>query len=140
MKRIARDMCPPPFVLRWTDRRRSIRGADLTVQGNSARAASQSSYTIWPMRCDPLRFGSVAVSLIALTLVLGGQEGAQALPGQQHPSTTAAGLETIQIRPNVYVVFGAGANVTVHVGEDGLVLVDSGSGDMADGLLKALRV
>src|SRR5436309_2779227 len=91
------------------------------------------------MRCERLRFGSVAVPLIALTLVLGGHEGAQALPGQQHPSTTAAGLETIQIRPNVYVVFGAGANVTVHVGEDGLVLVDSGSGDMADALLRALR-
>ena len=36
-------------------------------------------------------------------------------------------FETIQIRPNVYVIFGAGANVTVHVGEDGVILVDSGS-------------
>jgi glyoxylase-like metal-dependent hydrolase (beta-lactamase superfamily II) len=86
------------------------------------------------------RFASVHVSLIALTLVLGGHQGAQALLAQQHPSTITAGLETIQIRPNVYVIFGAGANVTVHVGEDGLVLVDSGSGDMADELLKALKL
>jgi cyclase len=98
------------------------------------------------MRCYLHRFGSVHVLLIALSLVLGGHRGAQALLAaggllaQQHPSTIRAGLETIQIRPNVYVIFGAGANVTVHVGEDGLVLVDSGAGDMADELLKALRL
>jgi cyclase len=96
------------------------------------------SYTIRRMRFLR-RFGSVHVPLIALTLVLGGHQEAQALRAQQHPSTITAGFETIQIRPNVYVIFGAGANVTVHVGEDGLVLVDSGSADMADGLLKALR-
>jgi cyclase len=92
------------------------------------------------MRFYLRRFGSAHVSLIALALVLGGHQGAaHALPGQQHPSTVAAGLETIQIRPNVCVIFGAGANVTVHVGEDGLVLVDSGSSEMADTLLKAVK-
>src|SRR5712692_7806491 len=91
------------------------------------------------MCCYLPRCGSVHVALIAVTLVLACR-GAQALLAQQHPSTITAGLETIQIRPNVYVIFGAGANVTVHVGEDGLVLVDSGSGDMANDLLKALKV
>ena len=37
------------------------------------------------------------------------------------------------------MIFGAGANVTVHVGEDGLVLVDSGSAEMADALLEAVK-
>ena len=97
------------------------------------------SYTIWPMRFLVRRFGRVRVPLIALALVLGGRQGAPALLAQQHPSTITAGLEIIQIRPNVHVIFGAGANVTVHVGEDGLVLVDSGSGEMADALLKALK-
>jgi glyoxylase-like metal-dependent hydrolase (beta-lactamase superfamily II) len=59
---------------------------------------------------------------------------------QQHPSTISAGLETIQIRPNVYVIFGAGANVTVHVGDDGLVLDDSGSSDTAETLLKTVKL
>ena len=84
-------------------------------------------------------FGSVQVLLMALALVLGGHQATQALPAQQHPSTIAAGLEAIQIRPNVYVIFGAGANVTVHVGEDGLVLVDSGVSDKADELLEAVK-
>jgi cyclase len=89
------------------------------------------------MRFGLHRSGSALLSLIALASALGGHQG---LLAQQHPSTITAGLETIQIRPNVYVIFGAGANVTVDVGEDGLVLVDSGSGDMADMLLKALKL
>lgn len=61
-------------------------------------------------------------------------------PGaQQHPSTTRAGLETIQIRPNVHVIFGAGGNITAHVGEDGIILVDSGASDRADEVLAALK-
>jgi cyclase len=86
------------------------------------------------------RFSRVHGSLIALALGLGGHPWAHALLAQQHPSTITAGFETIQIRPNVYVIFGAGANVTVHAGEDGLVLVDSGSSDMAAGLLNALKL
>jgi len=92
------------------------------------------------MRFDLHRFSRVLGSLIVLALVLGGHQGAHALLAQQHPSTITAGFETIQIRQNVYVIFGAGANVTVHAGEDGLVLVDSGSADMAPGLLNALKL
>jgi cyclase len=91
-----------------------------------------------PMRFCRHPFGN-ALALIALVLVLGGRQGTQALPAQQHPSTLTAGLEALQIRPNVYVIFGAGANVTVHVGDDGLVLVDSGSTGMADALLRAVK-
>jgi glyoxylase-like metal-dependent hydrolase (beta-lactamase superfamily II) len=64
---------------------------------------------------------------------------AQILLAQQHPSTKTGPLETIQIRPNVHVIFGAGANVTVHSGEDGMVVVDSGSTDMANPLLEAIK-
>ena len=48
-------------------------------------------------------------------------------------------LDTIQIRDNVWVIFGAGGNVTVHVGEDGVMLVDSGSEAMADRTLAAVK-
>jgi cyclase len=48
-------------------------------------------------------------------------------------------FETIQIRPNVYVIFGAGANVTAHVGEDGVILVDSGSAAMAGKVIEAVK-
>jgi glyoxylase-like metal-dependent hydrolase (beta-lactamase superfamily II) len=73
--------------------------------------------------------------VVAFVVVLAGAR----LLAQTHPSTTVAGLETIQIRPNVYVIFGAGANITVHTGEDGVILVDTGSGDKADSVLQAVR-
>jgi glyoxylase-like metal-dependent hydrolase (beta-lactamase superfamily II) len=91
------------------------------------------------MRSYGNRLGSVFFGLIALVLLSGSQQWPRLLLAQQQPSTITAGLEKIQIRPNVYVIFGAGGNVTVHVGEDGLVLVDSGSTDQADKLLEAVK-
>jgi cyclase len=74
---------------------------------------------------QPIRV-PIAAWLIALLLVIGG--GFQASgPAPQQRAAGAAPLETIQIRPNVFVIFGAGGNVTAHVGEDGIILVDSGS-------------
>jgi cyclase len=77
--------------------------------------------------------------LIALVLVLEGGQRAHSLLAQLQPAPTTAALETIQIRPNVFVIFGAGSNVAVHVGEDGVILVDSGATAMADNLLAAVR-
>jgi len=54
-------------------------------------------------------------------------------------NASADKLDTIQIRSNVWVIFGAGGNVTVHLGEDGVILVDSGSEAMADRTLAAVR-
>jgi glyoxylase-like metal-dependent hydrolase (beta-lactamase superfamily II) len=51
----------------------------------------------------------------------------------------AQALDTVQVRDNVWVIFGAGGNVTVHLGEDGVILVDSGSEPMADKTLAAVR-
>jgi len=77
--------------------------------------------------------------LIALVLVLEGGQWAHSLLAQQQPAPTITALETIQIRSNVFVIFGAGSNVAVHVGEDGVILVDSGATPMADNLLAAVR-
>ncbi len=77
--------------------------------------------------------------LIALILLLDGGQRAHSLLAQQRPALATAALETIQIRPNVFVIFGAGSNVAVHVGEDGVILVDSGATAMADNLLAAVR-
>jgi glyoxylase-like metal-dependent hydrolase (beta-lactamase superfamily II) len=60
------------------------------------------------------------------------------LLAQQRPYENGP-FETIQIRPNVYVIFGAGANVTVHVGEDGVILVDTGSAATAGKVLEAVK-
>jgi len=48
-------------------------------------------------------------------------------------------IETIQVRPSVYMLVGAGANIIAHVGWMGVVLVDSGSADMSDEVLAAIQ-
>ena len=40
---------------------------------------------------------------------------------------------------NIYLITGAGGNVTVSVGESGILVVDSGSPEMSDALLAAIR-
>ncbi len=49
------------------------------------------------------------------------------------------GLEVLQVRPNFYMIAGAGGNVGVQVGDDGVVVVDSGSAANADAVLAAIR-
>jgi cyclase len=56
---------------------------------------------------------------------------------QQGPAGDA--VETIQIRPNVYVIFGAGSNIVAHTGKHGVILVDSGNGKMNDRVLAAVQ-
>ena len=92
-------------------------------------------YAFATMTAPPMR--SALPCVIALVFVLAGGQWAHGLLAQQRPADT---LETIQIRPNVYVIFGAGSNVAVHLGEDGVILVDSGSAAMADKLLDAVKV
>src|SRR5882672_1157881 len=48
-------------------------------------------------------------------------------------------LEVLQVRPNFYMIAGAGGNVGVQVGDDGVVVVDSGSAANADAVLAAIK-
>jgi cyclase len=48
-------------------------------------------------------------------------------------------LDLVQIRPNFYVIAGAGGNILVQTGPDGVILVDSGRTDMADKVLATIR-
>ena len=62
--------------------------------------------------------GAIARAAAALVTVSG-------LVAQQAPGTN---LEVLQVRPNFYMIAGAGGNIGFQVGADGVVVVDSGSG------------
>jgi cyclase len=51
----------------------------------------------------------------------------------------AAGLDVLQLRPNFYMIAGAGGNIGFQVGVDGVVVVDSGSTSSADAVVAAIR-
>jgi glyoxylase-like metal-dependent hydrolase (beta-lactamase superfamily II) len=71
---------------------------------------------------------------VALLLMLGGST--QHIAAQ--PQTTH-GLDVVQLRPNFYVIAGAGGNIVMQLGPEGVILVDSGSTAMADNVLSAIR-
>ena len=48
-------------------------------------------------------------------------------------------VEVLPIRGNVYAIFGAGANIVVSVGSDGVLLVDAGRAEMSDKVLAAVQ-
>jgi glyoxylase-like metal-dependent hydrolase (beta-lactamase superfamily II) len=75
-----------------------------------------------------------AAGLLAGVAVLGAGGGAA-----QERAGGGGDLETLQVRPNVYMIAGAGANITVVTGSDGVVVVDTGAAGMADRVLAEVR-
>jgi cyclase len=57
---------------------------------------------------------------------------------QQKPQGSGD-LEILQIQPNFYMIAGAGANIAVQIGRDGVIVVDTGSADRSDQVLAEIR-
>jgi cyclase len=58
------------------------------------------------------------------------------------PRATSAGasdLEILHVQNNVYAIFGAGGNITVQIGEEGPLLVDSGLAGASDKIIAAVK-
>jgi len=66
------------------------------------------------------------IGTAAAALVAGG------LVAQQAP-------EVVQVRPNFYMIAGAGGNIGFQIGADGVLVVDSGSASSADAVVAAIR-
>jgi cyclase len=58
------------------------------------------------------------------------------LVAQQSSGTS---LEVLQVRPNFYMIAGAGGNIGFQVGADGVVVVDAGSASSADAVVEAIK-
>jgi len=76
--------------------------------------------------CTAAAIGLSAVALLA------GQQQSQARAGE-------GGLEVLQLRPNFYMLVGAGGNIAVQVGVDGAVVVDAGSAARAAAVVETIR-
>jgi cyclase len=55
--------------------------------------------------------------------------------GQQSP---AGDVHILQVRKNIYMMVGAGGNITLSVGPDGVLMVDSGLANMSDKVIAAI--
>jgi hypothetical protein len=81
------------------------------------------------------RVAAIAVVLCVVALDAAPRSAVQELA----PATSASGLEILRIRPNFYMIAGAGGNIAVQVGVDGVVLVDTGSRANVEDVMTAVR-
>jgi len=83
------------------------------------------------LRRAPVAAGwSAAVAMLALT------GWAPAITAQQ-PADTA--LEVVELRPNFFLIGGAGSNIVAQVGPAGVIVVDSGTTQAADRVVAAIK-
>ena len=65
--------------------------------------------------------------------------GLRAQQPAQAKSSAPGELEVLQLRPNFYLIAGAGGHIGVQVGDDGVVVVDAGSAARADAVVAAIK-
>jgi glyoxylase-like metal-dependent hydrolase (beta-lactamase superfamily II) len=76
---------------------------------------------------------AAAAAVLTLALLAG------AVAFAQNTGTAAGNLQVLQLRPNFYMIAGAGANIGVQIGEDGVVVVDAGSASNAPSVIAAIK-
>jgi glyoxylase-like metal-dependent hydrolase (beta-lactamase superfamily II) len=85
------------------------------------------------VRQRPLASGCSLLSITALLVLGAWTERASA------QRTPPSNVEVVQLRENFYVIGGAGGNIVMQIGPEGVILVDSGTAGMAGEVLAAIR-
>jgi glyoxylase-like metal-dependent hydrolase (beta-lactamase superfamily II) len=86
------------------------------------------------------RAGLAAVTLTAL--ILGAAVLAQPVHAAERtpaPDYSKAQVHILPVRGNIYMLAGAGGNITVQTGNDGVLVVDTGLAPMSEKVLAAIR-
>jgi cyclase len=79
------------------------------------------------------------VKAIIAFLGLFGALGASLVYAQGTQNRADNEVHVLPVQGNVYMLVGAGANITVQAGDDGVLMVDSGLASMSDKVLAALH-
>ena len=58
---------------------------------------------------------------------------------QTSKATSSNALEVLEVRPSVFLITGAGGNIAVQTGDDGVVVVDAGSSASAPAVVAAIK-
>jgi cyclase len=87
-----------------------------------------------PTKVTPLIRVAAAVAAGLLMFVVGGVAQPVAQRNADRPK-----LEVFPVRGSIYMVVGAGSNIVLQVGSDGVLLVDAGSGERSEDVVAAVR-
>jgi glyoxylase-like metal-dependent hydrolase (beta-lactamase superfamily II) len=96
-----------------------------------------------PKGAPYVRAGAVAIAALVVSLPLVAQQRTiepskfTRAPMLQGPP--AGEVEVLPIRGNLYAIFGAGGNIVVSMGNDGVLIVDAGRAEMTDKVLAAVQ-
>ena len=84
----------------------------------------------------------LAVCLLAglgLTGAIRAEQAQTGSAGPAQPNVDNVEIRVLQVRPNIYMLLGAGGNTTVQVGGDGVLVVDTQVGPLGPKLIAAIR-
>src|SRR5205823_5547204 len=81
-----------------------------------------------------------AIAVLAFLVTLAGSRLVGAQQAAPRPTPAAAAkpepeLHVLPVQGNIYMIVGAGANITASIGRDGILLVDAGSAEMSGKVL-----
>jgi glyoxylase-like metal-dependent hydrolase (beta-lactamase superfamily II) len=79
-------------------------------------------------------FAVTAAIAAGAALAVGGRAVAQ-----QNQDFSKVEIDAVQVRPNVYMLVGAGGNTTIQFGDEGVMVVDTQYAPMADKIIRAIR-
>ena len=83
---------------------------------------------------------ALAVVLIFAAVLFHATTGlGEIAPAPQNPTRGDGEVHVLPVQGNIYMLLGAGGNITVSVGFDGTMLVDTGSEQMTDKVLAAVK-
>src|SRR6202453_2136489 len=85
------------------------------------------------IRCLPVTMQRTLHGLTCFALL-----ACSAVPGQT-AETENDGVDVVRVRPNFYMIAGAGGNIGVQIGSDGVVLVNAGTAAASGRVLAAIR-
>jgi glyoxylase-like metal-dependent hydrolase (beta-lactamase superfamily II) len=92
------------------------------------------------MRKDLRAFGVIAALTACSGILAGTRHPLSAAQGPQTPAPRGSGtLEVIQVRPDFFMIVGAGGNIAVQTGDDGAIVVDTGAGEHAENVVATIR-
>jgi len=82
---------------------------------------------------------TVRLSSIAASLAMGAALAVGSAIAQQNQNFDNVQIDTIKVRDNVYMLVGAGGNTTIHVGSDGIMVVDTQFAPLSTKIISAIR-
>jgi len=83
-----------------------------------------------------LRFAKLQLCLLVIGLSLVSGRAFAQTPGEPPVEDT---LDVFKVQGNVWLIAGAGGNIAVQAGEQGIVLVDTGAAGLTDKVMAAIR-